>query len=164
MFYLFTNDIGISKQAYLMFVRHPSTETKEMLLQTSDYQDFLLKCTRFFHLAFRTIHCFSRLRKHTLSIKGVDVLQVYIQPTIQSNERDRLDKRFKGSLAQMSVSPFFDQVMAIMVITAIHYREMFQHCQPAAKCSTCRIHLCKALHELFEYQPQSFNCKQHKLA
>lgn len=108
MFYLFTNDIGISKQAYLMSVRHPSTETKEMLLQTSDYQDFPLKCMRFFHLAFRTIHCFSRLRKHTLSIKGVDVLQVYIQPTIQSNERDRLDKRFKGSLAQMSVSPFFD--------------------------------------------------------
>lgn len=109
MFYLLTNYFSISKQqVYLMFVRHPSAETKGILPQTSDYQDLLLKCIQFLHLALTTVYSLSRLYKHIPSIKGVDVLQVYMQLTIQSNERDRLVKRFRGSLAQMSVSPFFD--------------------------------------------------------
>lgn len=91
-----------------MFARHPSAETKETFSQSSNYQDLLLKCMQVLHLALTTIYSLSRLYKHIPHIKGVDVLRVYMQLAIQSNERDRLDKRFRGSLAQMSVSPFFD--------------------------------------------------------
>lgn len=109
MSYLLTNYFGISKQqVYLMFVRHPSAKTKEIQLQTSDYQDLLLKHMQFLHRAFTATYSLSGLYKHIPSIKGVDVLQVYMQLAIQSNERERLDRRFRGSLAQMSVSPFFD--------------------------------------------------------
>jgi len=91
-----------------MFVRLPSAETRGILPQTSSCQDLLLKRMQFLHLASATIYSLSRFYKHIPSIKGVDVLRVYMQLTIQSNERDRLDKIFRGSLAQMSVSPFFD--------------------------------------------------------
>lgn len=78
MFYLLTNYFDVSKeQVYLKFVRHPSAETKEILLQTSDYQDLLLKCMQFLHLALTTIYSLSRLYKHIPSIKGVDVVGLY---------------------------------------------------------------------------------------
>lgn len=70
------------KQLYLMYVSHPSAKTKETSLWISDCQDLLLKSMQFLCPALTTIYLFSRLHKHIPSVRGIDVLWVYLQLTI----------------------------------------------------------------------------------
>lgn len=70
------------KQVCLTYVRHPSEETKGTSPQISDCQDLLLKSVQFLCLALTTIYLLSRLYKHKPSIRGLDVLWVYLQLTI----------------------------------------------------------------------------------
>lgn len=70
------------KQWYLMYVRHPSAETKKTPPQISDWQDLLFKSMQFLCPALTTMYLLSRLYQHIPSIRGLDVLWVYLQLTV----------------------------------------------------------------------------------